>query len=108
MEYDPRAQIVADHRKFRDFVLVPGKHGGKDRIFLKVLGFRARSSSDAWSLAKGVFQGAIGVILDVYVDGYKVEFSRPDGTTIAWFAVRPEDVEAVFEAAASMPARKLV
>lgn len=43
--------------------------------------------------SKGVRQGNIGFILDVYDDGYEVEFSRPDGTTIAWFAVKPEDVE---------------
>lgn len=44
-------------------------------------------------LSKGVGLGAIGFILDVYNDGYEVEFSRPDGTTIAWFAVKPEDIE---------------
>jgi hypothetical protein len=44
-------------------------------------------------LSKGVGRGAIGFILDVYEDGYEVEFSRPDGTTIAWFAVKSEDIE---------------
>jgi ATP-dependent exoDNAse (exonuclease V) alpha subunit len=43
--------------------------------------------------SKGVRKGDIGFILDVYDNGYEVEFSRPDGTTIAWFAVTPEDIE---------------
>jgi len=42
----------------------------------------------------GVSRGAVGVILDVYETGdYEVEFSRPNGTTISWFAVHPEAVE---------------
>jgi len=44
--------------------------------------------------SQGVGAGAIGVILDVYDDGfYEVEFSRDDGTTIAWFAVHQNEVE---------------
>lgn len=43
--------------------------------------------------AEGVASGAIGVILDVYDDAYEVEFSRPDGTSIAWFAVDRDEVE---------------
>ena len=43
--------------------------------------------------AEGVPAGAIGVILDVYDDAFEVEFSRPDGTSIAWFAVPRDDVE---------------
>ncbi len=49
-------------------------------------------------LSKGVGRGMIGFILDVYEDGYEVEFSRPDGTTIAWFAVKTEDTEPAPEA----------
>jgi hypothetical protein len=42
---------------------------------------------------RGVSTGAIGVILDVYADdAYEVEFSREDGTTIAWFAVQQAEV----------------
>jgi hypothetical protein len=45
---------------------------------------------------EGVPAGSIGRILDVYGDeGYEVEFSRPDGTTIAWFAVPQDEVELV-------------
>ena len=45
-------------------------------------------------LAEGVRRGGLGVILDVYEDGeYEVEFSREDGSIIAWFAVRPDEVE---------------
>jgi hypothetical protein len=44
-------------------------------------------------LHEGVGAGAVGVILDVVRDGYIVEFSRPDGTTIAWFGVGPDDIE---------------
>lgn len=40
-----------------------------------------------------VATGALGVVLDVYDDGYEVEFSREDGSTIAWFAVGRDDVE---------------
>ena len=43
---------------------------------------------------RGVSAGAIGVILEVYDDeAYEVEFSREDGTTIAWFAVQQDEVE---------------
>jgi hypothetical protein len=39
---------------------------------------------------------SIGRILEVYDDdAYEVEFSRPDGTTIAWFAVPQDEVELV-------------
>lgn len=45
---------------------------------------------------KGVEAGSIGRILDVYgEEAYEVEFSRPDGTTIAWFAVPPNEIELV-------------
>lgn len=57
-----------------------------------------RLTTDRFSVSEGVARDAIGVILDVFVDGYIVEFSRPDGTTIAWFAVKPEDVEPAPEA----------
>ena len=51
-------------------------------------------------LAEGVGVGAIGFILDVFDDGYDVEFSRPeDGTTIALLFVRPADIEPAPEAA---------
>jgi hypothetical protein len=59
-------------------------------------------------LPRGVGRGAIGFILDVYENGYEVEFSRPDGTTIAWFAVRPEDVEAAPDVLEVMPDRSTV
>ena len=55
---------------------------------------------------RGVAAGAIGVVLDVYDDAYEVEFSREDGTTIAWFAVQPDEVEPLVEAAAAPPARR--
>ena len=42
---------------------------------------------------EGVMAGAIGVVLDVYDDAYEVEFSREDGTTIAWFAIQQDEVE---------------
>jgi hypothetical protein len=43
---------------------------------------------------RGVKAEAIGVILDVYGDeAYEVEFSREDGTTIAWFAVQQNEVQ---------------
>jgi hypothetical protein len=46
---------------------------------------------------KGVVSGNVGTILEVYEDGgYEVEFSHPDGTTIAWFAVAQNEI-ALFE-----------
>jgi hypothetical protein len=43
---------------------------------------------------RGVYAGAIGVILEVYGDeAYEVEFSREDGTTIAWFAIQQNEVQ---------------
>jgi len=43
---------------------------------------------------RGVSAGAVGAILDIYGDeAYEVEFSRRDGTTIAWFAVKQDEVE---------------
>jgi hypothetical protein len=48
--------------------------------------------------SKGVLAGDTGVIVDVYGDkAYEVEFSRDDGTTIAWFAVPQDQVALVTE-----------
>jgi Domain of unknown function (DUF4926) len=56
--------------------------------------------------AEGVPVGAVGRILDVYGDeAYEVEFSEPDGTTIAWFAVPQDEVELV-KLPASLTARQ--
>lgn len=42
---------------------------------------------------RGIDLGTIGTILDVYGDeAYEIEFSRDDGTTIAWFAVLQNEV----------------
>jgi hypothetical protein len=42
----------------------------------------------------GVDVGAIGTILEVYGNtAYEIEFSRTDGTTIAWFAVPQNEVK---------------
>jgi len=42
---------------------------------------------------RGIDLNAIGTILEVYGDeAYEVEFSRGDGTTIAWFAVLQNEV----------------
>jgi hypothetical protein len=46
---------------------------------------------------RGVSAGAIGTILEVYDDeAYEIEFSRQDGTTIAWFAVPKGEVKPYF------------
>lgn len=48
--------------------------------------------------ARGIDFGAIGTILDVYDDeAYEIEFSRDDGTTIAWFAVLQNEVTTQIE-----------
>ena len=48
-------------------------------------------------LAKGVSRGAIGTVLEDFGTAMLVEFSRPDGTTIAWFPVRREEVAPIEE-----------
>lgn len=68
---------------------------------------RIRLTTDRF-LHEGVGKGAIGFILDVENDGYIVEFSRPDGTTIAWFGVKFEDVEPAHEAMGSSSDRSTV
>jgi hypothetical protein len=40
-----------------------------------------------------VSKGAIGYIVEVYKDAYEVEFSDEQGTTVAIFAAKAEDVE---------------
>ena len=56
---------------------------------------------------EGVGFGAIGVVIEDYGDAYEVEFSREDGSTIAWFAVRPDEIEPVQEdSRASLPGRR--
>jgi Domain of unknown function (DUF4926) len=48
--------------------------------------------SDQYS-DRGVPVGAVGTILEIYGnEAYEVEFSREDGTTIAWFAVPQSEV----------------
>ena len=44
----------------------------------------------------GVSKGAIGYVIETYETGdYEIEFSREDGSTIAQFAVSPNEVESV-------------
>jgi hypothetical protein len=57
---------------------------------------------------RGVTAGAIGTILEVYEDeAYEIEFSRDDGTTIAWFAVLQTEVKSLTdENLVSIPSQK--
>lgn len=48
-------------------------------------------------LAEGVCRGDIGTVLEDFGNALLVEFSRPDGTTIAWFPVQPDEVQPVAE-----------
>jgi hypothetical protein len=57
---------------------------------------------------ESVGEGAIGVILEVFADGYIVEFSRPDGTTLSWFGVKPEDVEPALDVLATTSDRSTI
>lgn len=52
---------------------------------------------------RGVEKGALGAILEVYDDAYEVEFSRPDGITIDWFPVRPDEIELIENASDMAP-----
>ena len=48
--------------------------------------------------AEGVEAGALGVVVEVYGDGaYEVEFSDPDGTTIALLTLDEEELMPVSE-----------
>jgi hypothetical protein len=44
-------RIVADPRKFSEYVLVPDHPSGKDRVFLGLLGYRPQNEDDARELA---------------------------------------------------------
>ncbi|MEH1936679.1 MAG: DUF4926 domain-containing protein [Nostoc sp.] len=57
---------------------------------------------------RGVSAGMIGTILEVYEDeAYEIEFSRDDGTTIAWFAVPQNEVKPLAnENLVSIPSQK--
>jgi Domain of unknown function (DUF4926) len=48
-------------------------------------------------LEEGVKKGDFGYIIEVYEDGYEVEFSDKDGNTIALFSVKPKEIESVKE-----------
>lgn len=43
--------IVADPRKFSEYVLQPANADGKDHVFIKMLGYRSGSEEDARVLA---------------------------------------------------------
>jgi uncharacterized protein DUF6883 len=46
------SRVIADPRKFTEYVLVPGHSTGKDRIFIDRLGYRPRSEEDARNLVE--------------------------------------------------------
>jgi hypothetical protein len=45
------SRIVADPRKFREYVLVADHPSGKDGVFLDLLGYRPNEADDADELA---------------------------------------------------------
>lgn len=53
----------------------------------------------------GVTAGVVGTVLDLSDDGYEVDFSRPDGTSVAWFAVRRDEIELALPTDAATLAR---
>ena len=57
---------------------------------------------------RGVKAGMIGTILEVYEDeAYEIEFSRNNGSTIAWFAVPQNEVKPLAkENLVSIPSHK--
>lgn len=55
---------------------------------------------------RGVCRNAIGTIVLLHDDAYEVEFSRPDGTTIDWFAVRPDEIELIQDPPDAVPVRR--
>ncbi len=44
-------------------------------------------------IEEGVSKNQIGYVIEVYDDGYEVEFSDENGNTIALFSVKEEDIE---------------
>lgn len=67
--------IVAHPRKFSEYVLVPGRSGGKDGVFLGRLGYRARSTQDAEELsATYVAQARARLLRGEYAIGKEDEF----------------------------------
>ena len=60
---------------------------------LPLLGL-VRLTTDRYA-ERGVRFGAIGTIVLLHDGAYEVEFSRPEGTTNAWFAVLPEELELI-------------
>lgn len=67
---------------------------------LKLPEFSAIRLTTDHYLDEGVGIGAIGIIVDVYEDGYDVEFSRAeDGLTIALLFLTEADIEPAPEAA---------
>lgn len=54
---------------------------------------RVRLTTDRY-LAEGAGRGDIGYIIEVYEDGaLEIEISAADGSTVALFAARPDEVE---------------
>jgi len=45
-------QIIADVRKFSEYVLIPNHRSGKDKIFIDRLGYRPNNLEDAQTLQK--------------------------------------------------------
>jgi hypothetical protein len=70
-------RIVADPRKFTEYVLVPDHPKGKDRIFLGRLGYRPRSEEDALALAEMyVAQARERIAAGEYALGESDEFGQ--------------------------------
>jgi Domain of unknown function (DUF4926) len=57
---------------------------------------------------RGASIGAVGTILEVYgEEAYEVEFTREDGTTIAWFAVQSSEVKPYAELSPSTKSQQI-
>ena len=61
-------QITGDLRKFSEYVLVPNRKSGKDRIFLGLLGYRPNNLNDAQAL------------LAIYITQTQAKFAAQDYT----------------------------
>ena len=58
--------VTGDLRKFSEYVLIPNHKSGKDRIFLRILGYRPNSTEDAQEL------------LTLYIDQAQVKFANQE------------------------------
>jgi hypothetical protein len=60
---------------------------------MKILNYsRVKLLTDKY-INEGVSSGSVGYVIEVYDNGYELEFSDKNGVTIALFSVAPDEIE---------------